>query len=264
MKISVIIPSYRPSGYLYECLDSLKKQTFSKGQFEIILVLNGEREPYYSRIQQFAASRLSGFIVRLLYTETAGVSNARNIGIEEAHGEYLAFVDDDDIVSPEYLEEMYNIAITGVLPLSYSKAFENDIKTPCDYFVGKSYKKNIGRKITIWSARSYFSVVYLKLIHKDLIGGTRFNTKLQNREDVLFMFTISPNIKRMRLTAANAVYYVRIRPQSLSRKKRQFSKNVKNCFFQLLAYFTVYFRNPFKYNFIFFATRVLSCVRIFF
>ena len=51
-KISVIIPTYAPKDYLWECLDSLENQTLSKDEFEVILVLNGEREPYESMIQK--------------------------------------------------------------------------------------------------------------------------------------------------------------------------------------------------------------------
>ena len=51
-KISVIIPTYTPKDYLWECLGSLENQTLSKDEFEVILVLNGEREPYESLIRK--------------------------------------------------------------------------------------------------------------------------------------------------------------------------------------------------------------------
>lgn len=51
MKISVIIPTYKPKAYLWECLDSLVAQTFAKKDFEVLLVLNGCLEPYRSEIE---------------------------------------------------------------------------------------------------------------------------------------------------------------------------------------------------------------------
>ena len=51
-KISVIIPTYAPKDYLWECLGSLENQTLSKDEFEVILVLNGERESYESLIRK--------------------------------------------------------------------------------------------------------------------------------------------------------------------------------------------------------------------
>ena len=53
MKISVIIPTYKPQVYLWECLDTVYAQTFSKKEFEVILVLNGCNEPYNSQIQEY-------------------------------------------------------------------------------------------------------------------------------------------------------------------------------------------------------------------
>ena len=53
MKISVIIPSYKPQEYLWQCLDSLCSQTFPKEDFELILVLNGCKEPYYEQIKAY-------------------------------------------------------------------------------------------------------------------------------------------------------------------------------------------------------------------
>ena len=53
MKISVIVPTYKPQAYLWECLNSLCLQTLSKEDFEVILVLNGCCEPYKTQIQQY-------------------------------------------------------------------------------------------------------------------------------------------------------------------------------------------------------------------
>ena len=53
MKISVIIPTYSPREYLWECLDSLCGQSFFRWDFEILLILNGTREPYYSFINEY-------------------------------------------------------------------------------------------------------------------------------------------------------------------------------------------------------------------
>ena len=53
IKISVIIPSYKPQDYLWQCLDSICNQTFPKQDYEVILVLNGCNEPYNSQIKQY-------------------------------------------------------------------------------------------------------------------------------------------------------------------------------------------------------------------
>ena len=77
MKISVIIPSYHPQQHTLECLDSLRQQTLSPELFEVLVVLNGEREPYEEFLQQ--AMPTNG---RLLYSPVASACSSRNMGID--------------------------------------------------------------------------------------------------------------------------------------------------------------------------------------
>ena len=102
MKISVIIPTYKPGAYIWECLDSLRNQTLPKEDFELILVLNGCKDPYYSQIQEYIDKNLIGNNVNFIQTDTGGVSNARNIALDVAKGEYITFIDDDDYISASF------------------------------------------------------------------------------------------------------------------------------------------------------------------
>ena len=105
-KISVIIPTYKPQDYLWECLDSLLIQTFPKEDFEIILVLNGCIEPYKSKIEQYIVDKMQGVNVNFIHTEVGGVSNARNIALDQTRGEFITFLDDDDYFSKTTLERI--------------------------------------------------------------------------------------------------------------------------------------------------------------
>lgn len=107
MKISVIIPTYKPQDYLWECLDSLVAQTFPKEDFEVILVLNGCHEPWNSTIREYIDTRMQGMNVNYMHTNQGGVSNARNIALDKVKGEYITFIDDDDLISPTYLEVLH-------------------------------------------------------------------------------------------------------------------------------------------------------------
>ena len=91
MKISVIIPSYKPKGYLWECLESLYNQTFPSNDFEILLVLNGCCEPYKSQIEEFLKGK-DMCNVCLIQTNQLGVSNARNIGLDRAKGDCISLL----------------------------------------------------------------------------------------------------------------------------------------------------------------------------
>lgn len=88
MKISVIVPTYKPQTYLWECLDSIYNQTFSKSEYELVLVLNGCNEPYNAQIKDWLAKH-SDLQVQYIQTDEAGVSNARNMALDVARGVYF-------------------------------------------------------------------------------------------------------------------------------------------------------------------------------
>ena len=125
MEISVIIPTYKPQSYLWECLNSLVNQTFPKEFFEIILVLNGCNEPYKSNIEKYITTSMRDMNINFVHSEKAGVSNARNIALDRVKGKNIAFIDDDDIVSPNYLEELYAKVHPNTIVLSNSYAFND-------------------------------------------------------------------------------------------------------------------------------------------
>jgi glycosyltransferase involved in cell wall biosynthesis len=261
--ISVIIPSYQPMDYLFECLNSLKRQSYQKEFFEILIILNGEKEPFYSRINMYIKSEFQGYNIKLYYTDKKGVSNARNMGIDQSNGRYIAFIDDDDLISENYLLRIYDIAKTNVMPLSYLKEFNNAISDNIASRITDSYERNMNKKLSVLKARSFFSIVFCKLIDKNIISNRRFDIRFQNGEDTLFMFCISDKIKNIQLTNKDAIYYYRrSRNDSLSKKKRDFKKNFTNCFLLIFSYMHYYLKNPLSYNFIFTISRILACFRL--
>ena len=259
MKISVIIPTYKPQPYLWECLDSLVSQTFPKKDFETILVLNGCNEPYKSEIENYIVSRMQSMNVNFIHTLQGGVSNARNIALDNANGEYVTFIDDDDFVSPYYLSELYEKADSETISLCYPYTFDDghlDIQLP--YHITDVYELCSKRKINKISSkvRKYFSGPCMKLIPMSFIQERRFDTRFKNGEDTLFMFLISDKIKYLQFTSPQAIYYRRIRVGSAVNVIRSFSDI---CYFnalQIITYIKYYLQNPFEYNFLFFITRI--------
>jgi glycosyltransferase involved in cell wall biosynthesis len=256
--ISVIIPTYRPANYIYDCLFSIKNQSISKELFEVLIILNGDKEPYYTDIGTFIKDKLVLYHVHLIYSSAKGVSNARNIGIEKSKGKYIAFVDDDDIISKEYLHEMYDIAKKDIMPLSYWKVFKNNIIDNTDDYITNRYEKRVNKKICILNVRSYFSTSCAKLIDRNTIGNMLFNEKFQNGEDSLFMFSISDKIKKMQFTSKNCVYYRRLRKDSLSSRKKSLVNRANNFMGLFLAYTAVYLKKPLRYSFLFYISRILA------
>ena len=122
MKVSVIIPTYKPGDYLWECLKSLNSQDMPSKDFEVILILNGCNEPYVSSIGKWTDEHHFDNL-RMIQTDVPGVSNARNIGLRRASGEYICFVDDDDYVSESYLSGLYDVASPECIALAHPVAF---------------------------------------------------------------------------------------------------------------------------------------------
>ena len=96
MKYSVIIPVYNAEGTLERCLDSLCRQSFPDA--ELLLIDDGSTDSSASICRRYAASDPR---VRFLQKENGGVSSARNLGLCQARGEFILFVDSDDYVAPD-------------------------------------------------------------------------------------------------------------------------------------------------------------------
>ena len=159
MKVSVIIPSYKPQSYILDCLSSLSKQTFDKESFEIVIVLNGCNEPYKTNIINMISSLESKLIIHILQTDVPGVSNARNIGLDFANGDYICFIDDDDFVSSTYLEQLYAHASGEVISLCRPLSFIDGTFNFKPYNITKDYDRwaNNHSKIPFQKARRFFN-----------------------------------------------------------------------------------------------------------
>ena len=259
MKISVIIPTYRPGRYLIECLDSLSKQTMDCASFEIIIVLNGEKQGYEDAILGYISSH-SRINYVYLYSSISGVSRARNMGLDVARGEYITFIDDDDFVSESYLDELFLKASKDVISLCYPLSFLDGSEKYQKYSITNNYLSAVNNKKQVYTvARKYFSGPVYKLIHRDIIGERRFDTRFKNGEDSLFMFLISDRMRYVDFTSQNAIYYRRIRVGSATSSLGTIAR-CKVCFKYLLALHSIFWSNPSKYSISFFITRNIGAL----
>lgn len=100
--ISVIVPIYNVEKYLRQCLDSLLAQTYQN--IEVIMVDDGSPDNCGAICDEYS-EKYSNFIA--VHKENAGLGMARNTGLENAHGQYVIFVDSDDYISDSLIEELY-------------------------------------------------------------------------------------------------------------------------------------------------------------
>lgn len=120
-KVSIVIPVYNASAYIQECLASLIAQKMDN--IEILLVDDHGRDDSMERARQFVEAHSSSKQFRFLATPcNMGPGSARNIGIEAAQGEYIGFVDSDDVVTPDFCELLYTAAKEYDADLTYCQA----------------------------------------------------------------------------------------------------------------------------------------------
>lgn len=105
MKLSIIVPVYNVESYLEETLQSILKQTFT--DFELLLVDDGSTDNSGKICDKYAESDNR---IKVVHKENGGVSSARNVGVQNAQGEYVGFVDSDDIISETMYDGLLKVA----------------------------------------------------------------------------------------------------------------------------------------------------------
>ena len=104
--ISVIVPVYNTEKYLDRCIQSVLAQTYTN--WELLLIDDGSTDSSGTICDQYAAEDNR---IRVFHKENGGVSSARNLGLDNAKGEWITFVDSDDWVEPSMLKELLAIAL---------------------------------------------------------------------------------------------------------------------------------------------------------
>lgn len=126
-KVSLIVPVYNVSDYLDRFMDSVLSQSMSGSEFEVILVDDGSTDDSGKKIDYYADAY---DFITAYHQENKGPAAARNRGIDEAVGEYVAFVDPDDLLEHRYLETAYNHAFNNdtdiVIFDAYRDRYEGD------------------------------------------------------------------------------------------------------------------------------------------
>ena len=260
-EISVIIPTYKPGEYLFECLDSILHQTFDLRKLEVVLVLNGPRDPFFSMIQKYAHQNEELNLV-LGHCEHAHVSAGRNMGLQMTTGEFVLFMDDDDMISSTYVSDLFSKATTNGVVFSNVLSFATNHKNATKNYLSVTYDRNTSLSKHNWmTLRSHMSLVWGKLFPLSMIQENKFDLRFKNGQDALFMALISYKIKTYSLASENAIYYWRDRSNSASRKSNKIAYEVKNTLLLMKQYMSIFLSAPLKYNIIFFGTRLLAVIK---
>lgn len=181
IKVSVIVPVYNVESYLEKCLQSLVQQSLQ--EIEIIAVNDGSTDASQSILEQFQTQFPTK--IKVFQKENGGLSDARNYGIDRASGEFLAFVDSDDYVSENMMEEMYSLAIKHNAEMVICNLQKVDgqgnVTQKLTQLPNMPEKIDLASHFSVFSDISYFACN--KMFKKTLFDGKRF-VKGMHFEDI--------------------------------------------------------------------------------
>ena len=210
--ISVIVPVYKVEKYLHKCVDSILVQTFR--DFELFLVDDGSPDSCGKICDEYA-EKDDRIIV--IHKENGGLSDARNVAIDRAKGDYLTFIDSDDYVAPDYLESLYyalsqtdsDIAITNITTFDENGQYDNEFYRITD-------------KIEVLEGKDIFSTIYrpnacAKLYKRYIFYDIRYPVG-RLYEDAFVYYDVLSKANRIVLTGANSYYYL-VRDDSIMRQE---------------------------------------------
>lgn len=185
-KISVIVPVYNGESYLKKCMQSLIEQSFFP-YLEILLIDDGSTDSSGAIADQYALDYTQ---IRCFHIPNGGVSNARNLGLSHACGTYVAFVDSDDWVDPDYYETMYAHSNDGQLDLVAAGAFIDDgNRTLLSIQATETVAQLSGAECAKRFLRGDLDVhVFDKLFKRTITNQICFNPAIRIGEDKLYLY----------------------------------------------------------------------------
>lgn len=207
--ISIIIPIYNSEKYLDKCLSYVKNQTFT--DFEVIMVDSNSTDGSVDICLKFADmdSRFKYF-----YNENVGVSSARNKGLEEATGDYIAFIDSDDYVDIDYLEALsapleerkWDMIQCGMNIITKENMNQLDL-TSCEFHDLEYAETVLKRDFHIF----LFITTTSKLYRRDIIvnNDITFDENVAQSEDCLFNTQLLEYIKDVKHIEYVGYNYIR-------------------------------------------------------
>lgn len=215
--ISIVVPAYNAAGVIERCMDSILRQTYS--DFELLIIDDGSTDETAEIVTAKASQDTR---IRLVCQANAGVSSARNAGIDAASGELLCFVDSDDTVSTNYLEILHTLYRPGVLPVIDVVRSDGDgsalgpIPETCaldsdwvdSYFCGQL---RYGIAFSVWN-----KLYSLQTIRREHIA---FIPDLSIGEDMLFVFQYLHHCRSIHFSSDASYYYTIASGSAMSSSK---------------------------------------------
>ncbi len=197
--ISIIIPAYNVEQYLTACLSSIEQQTYQN--FEVILIDDGSIDST-GAMCDIVATKDDRF--KVIHQKNQGVSVARNKGIEKARGEYIAFIDSDDKITPEYLS---SFSLKNDIEIQGHVIYENNIQRSVIYSKRK-VQKDVAK---VFCLGPFNSAVWGKIFKTSIIKDNKivFPVNLCFSEDTIFLLQYIKHCKTLAVFDAAEYIYIK-------------------------------------------------------
>lgn len=190
--ISIIIPVYNREKYIEECIRSIQAQTYKN--YEIILIDDGSTDNTLSICRTLAQTEPA---IRIFESGHVGVSAARNIGLDAAYGDFVFFLDSDDVIHPELLETLVTnlretgASIGGTRCVGIWDQHWHKVHPYIEQQPGPGETTLLTFEETlaaVFAGNSPLGMIGGVMIRRDIIGNTRFRTDLYIGEDFFFIY----------------------------------------------------------------------------
>lgn len=214
--VSIIVPVYNVEKFLRECIDSILAQSFTN--FELILVDDGSIDNCPVICDEYADK---DHRVKVIHKPNGGISSARNAGIDIARGNYIGFVDSDDLVEPDMYEKLIQTTLRNHADLCLCRvvaATEEGERKPNNRYFGFGdavLRGNEVLEILVKGGSTYYESVWNKLYRRELFAQLRF-LEGKYHEDAFLIHHIYGLCSRI-VFVEDALYIYRLRSNSIMR-----------------------------------------------
>lgn len=239
MTLSIIVPVYNVVKYVRRCLDSISKQTFK--DYECIIIDDGSTDGSGHICDEFAAADPRFHVI---HQSNQGQSAARNIGLDNAKGNFIAFVDSDDYLHPKCYELLYRTAQETKSPITLIKARDvsEDENRVLDDIQGNPNTYSIIQDQLIYfafdhkgSPNLFAGFAWNKLYQKDFIGSERFIEA--SSEDLDFNLRFFISLKQVAVVDAIGYYYRQRKDSIVNRDLIKYSSKNTQFYFHLYFHY---------------------------
>ncbi len=218
--LSIIIPVYNAEKYLRKCVDSILSQSFE--DYELILVDDGSTDKSGEICDEYAVKDKR---VKTLHVGNGGPSKARNYALNLANGEYVEFIDSDDCLIENSLQEMYEISKEQKesVIIANSVVVDENNKVLQPLYLKNNGTKNVSgllSSITPLNKAILLHYLWNKWYRRQIIedNNIRFDEKLRLGEDFIFNCKVFGEINTIAINKNNLYYYYKRNNESLSSK----------------------------------------------